>query len=351
MYRFFTITLVVIFLGLTSCEPERVTIQSGVAGFDGYHVGYSWAGEARGTAFEDAGAYIETILKLDEDANILDARMRYFQRSQGYWTTRQSGQASVSVNFSVEPTLATIGNDSVPGDSMFSIFTVNLMSLWAAAVDEDGTVAVTVVEPLTRYRFEMKFPAGFDFRTTMSEVNINSGLLVPVQRTAGGNFIVPETWEDLGNVSIFDFHRYSHVLNDHGIWAGLDGSSTVRAFLQGMGITFAGDAPEAMPVAHGFFGIGGWEGNYDRIAAALIGQNARSNTSLIDWSQERFSVSINEDNFFGVDVPSGATRTVQNSFDGISGATVRMSRESTSYQRALVDAGIISESDVIVGRF
>jgi hypothetical protein len=49
---------------------------------------------------------------------------------------------------------------------------------------------------------------------------------------------------------------------------------------------------------------------------------------------------VNENNEFGVDVQTGATRTIQNSTDGISGATVRMSRESTSYQRALVDAGI-----------
>jgi len=34
-----------------------------------------------------------------------------------------------------------------------------------------------------------------------------------------------------------------------------------------------------------------------------------------------------------------------------SGATVRISRESTSYQRALVEAGILDESDVVIGRF
>ena len=60
---------------------------------------------------------------------------------------------------------------------------------------------------------------------------------------------------------------------------------------------------------------------------------------------------MNGDNFFGIDVVSGATKTAQNSTDGIAGATVRMSRESTSYQRALVKSGIISEEDVIKGRF
>ncbi len=47
------------------------------------------------------------------------------------------------------------------------------------------------------------------------------------------------------------------------------------------------------------------------------------------------------ENFFGIDSASSATKTVQDSMDGISGATVRMSRESTSYQRALVEATFI----------
>jgi Na+-transporting NADH:ubiquinone oxidoreductase subunit NqrC len=66
---------------------------------------------------------------------------------------------------------------------------------------------------------------------------------------------------------------------------------------------------------------------------------------------DRWSKAINDDNFFGVDVVSSATKTAQNSVDGISGATVRISRESTSYQRALVKAGILEEKEVIKGRF
>jgi len=52
-----------------------------------------------------------------------------------------------------------------------------------------------------------------------------------------------------------------------------------------------------------------------------------------------------------VDTVTGATKTVQDSVDTISGATVRMSRESGAYQRALVDAGILEEKDVIKGRY
>jgi len=51
------------------------------------------------------------------------------------------------------------------------------------------------------------------------------------------------------------------------------------------------------------------------------------------------------------DVPTGATKTVQNSIDLITGASVRMSRESNSYQRALVKAGILKEEDVLKGRY
>lgn len=336
---------------LAACEPERVVIETGPAGFAGYHVGYSWSGEAGGTAFEEAGAYIETVLELDEDANILSASMRYWQRVDGFWTTRQSGNALVTVDFSVDPTPATLSSPFVPGDSMFSIYTVSVMSLYAVAVDGDGTVAATIVEPLTRHRFEMKFPPGFDYRVQMNELTLGSGLVVPTVRTAGGAFLSPSTWDELADRHLFDLHEYSHVLNDVGVFADIDGRSSVRSFLGSIGVGFDGDRPVAMSPRYGYFGIGGWRGNYDAIANYLVGRNARTLTSLVDWSPERHRVAINDLNQFGVDVPTGATRTVQDSADGISGATVRMSRESTSYQRALVDAGILSEDDVIVGRF
>jgi len=81
------------------------------------------------------------------------------------------------------------------------------------------------------------------------------------------------------------------------------------------------------------FGLGGWKGNHEAIAQNLIGQDATQLTSLVDWTLPRYAGAVNEDNAFGVDVESGATNTVQNSCDGISGATVRVSRESTSYQK------------------
>ena len=83
----------------------------------------------------------------------------------------------------------------------------------------------------------------------------------------------------------------------------------------------------------------------------MTGRDATSTTSLVNWSVDKFAKGVNDDRQFGVDVVSGATKTAQWSTDGISGATVRMSRESTSYQRALVQAGIIAEDDVIIGRF
>ncbi|TVQ26734.1 MAG: hypothetical protein EA383_04565 [Spirochaetaceae bacterium] len=344
------LVLVAVFL-FSSCEPERVVIESGTAGFDGHHVGYSWAGEANGVPFEESGAFIETILELDEDANILTARVRYWQLVDGYWTTRQSGNAHVTVDFSRTPTPATVGTNYQAGQSMFSIYTANQMSFWAVAVADDGTVAATIVEPLTRYRFEMKFPGDFDFRTEMSELTLGSGLVVPTVRTAGGAWLTPGSWEDLENRHLFELHRYSYVMNDTGVFSEVDGRSSVRAFLQAMGVEFAGDTPISMDPEYGYFGIGGWRGNYEQIERYLVGRNARSVDSLVDWVPDRFNSAINEQNQFGVDVPTGATRTVQNSVDGIAGATVRMSRESTSYQRALVDAGILNESDVIIGRF
>lgn len=85
--------------------------------------------------------------------------------------------------------------------------------------------------------------------------------------------------------------------------------------------------------------------------ASLIGQNATQKPSLVDWSIPRYAGAINAKRQFGIDVQTGATRTAQNSIETISGATIRMSWESTSYQRALVQAGILKETDVIIGRF
>ncbi|TVR66580.1 MAG: hypothetical protein EA427_15965 [Spirochaetaceae bacterium] len=342
----------------TGCEPERIVIDTGAAegagaaGYAGYHVGYSWAGEARDVALEDANSYIETILRLDEDANILEARMRYFQRVDGFWSTRQAGNAQVQVDFSVNPTAGTLGSEYVRGDSMFSIYTVNPMSLYAVAVDGDGTVAAAIVEPLTRYQFEMKFPPGFDFGARVNTLTINSGLSIPTTRTSGGAFLAPDSWDAIAGDHLFNFHFYSHVLYEQGVFAGIGGNSTIRQLLEAMGVEFSDGRPVRKAPSYGYFGLGGWEGNYNAIARYLVGRNARDLTSLVDWSPERRQNAINERNQFGVDVPSGATRTVQNSsVDGIAGATVRMSRESTSYQRALVDAGIIEEEDVIIGRF
>ena len=348
---------VVSLIALVGCEPERVQIGAGPAGFAGRHVGYSWAGEAGGAAFEDANAYIETILELDEDAQILDARMKYWQTVDGFWTTRQSGNAYVAVNHAVDPVPATLP-EYQPGNTMFTIYTTNLMSLYAAAVNDDGVVAATLVEPLTRYRFEWRLAPDFDFDTPMSELTIGSGMTVPTVRASGGAVLPVSSWDELADRHILDLDEhspdlegYSHVIIDEGVFEGLDGSSSIGEFLERMGVEFQDGRPVPMQPRYGYFGIGGWQGNYAAVERYLTGRDARDLRSLVDWSPERYALAINEQNQFGVDVPTGATRTVQNSFDGIAGATVRMSRESTSYQRALVQAGIITEDDVIVGRF
>lgn len=144
---------------------------------------------------------------------------------------------------------------------------------------------------------------------------------------------------------------WSHVITDKGVLRGITAQSSIRAFLEALGVVFADGRPQPKPVQYGYYGIGGWEGNYDAIAAFLVGKNAKSYTSLINWSLPRYAGGINEKNQFGIDVKAGATRTVQDSVNGIAGATVRMSREATSYQRALVAAGILKEPQVIIGRF
>lgn len=351
----FFVLILSLVLATSGCAPEEAGEERGEVredtSFAGRYVGYSWQGEVTGTAFEDTEQFVETILDLDENGVIQNAKMVFFVQKEGFWIPRQSGNAYVDVDFSVDPKPAVPGEDYEPGESMFTIYTADMMAFYAVAVDEPGVVAVAMVDPITRYQFDKKFPQDFDFQIPVSELTIGSSEVVPTIRTSAGGLMKPDEWETLSDQTIFNINPWSHVVNDVGILQGVNESSSTQAFLEALGVEFDGEEPQPMNVAYGYFGMGGWDGNYGAIEESLRGQDATEKTSLIDWSIPRYAGAVNEENIFGVDVESGATRTVQNSIDGISGATTRMSRESTSYQRALVEAGIINEEDVIVGRF
>lgn len=335
---------------IVGCTANDGTTEAGIR--PGRYVGYSWRGEAGGTAREDASQYVETTLEINGEGTITEATMWFWKTADGFWYTRQSGNAYVKADFSVDPQAATPGSDYSPGESMLTVYTADMMSFYATAVDANGTIAVAIVDPITRYQMEMKLPLGADLSVPMGEVTIASGRMVPTIRTSGSGFIKPESFDAIADRSIFSIHdEYSHVVNDQGVLAGVDESSTLREFVAALGVEFEGDSPVAAAPAYGYFGLGGWKGNYDAIAEYLTGRNVTETTSLVNWDVPKFAEGVNDQGQFGTDATSGATRTAQWSVDGISGATVRMSRESTSYQRALVAAGIIEEESVVVGRF
>ena len=344
MKQFITVIILTVLLVL-SCGKN----------YNGTYVGYSWKGEAKGVSLEDATEKIETTLTLDKKGVITDAKMLFYIKAKdGSWYTRQTTTADIGVDFSVNPSPATApveGTPYAPGKSMFTIKVADPMSLWAVAVDANGTVAFTLVEPITRYRFESKLPASFDFSTKIKDMTIGNGLIVPTVRTSAGGYIQVNNWENFANNNILSFYKDPHVITGRGTFSGISAESTIREMLSKAGVVFDGNVPQPKEVTYGFFGLGGWEGNYKAISNFLKGKNATKLTSLIDWKNPRYAPSIDENNFFGLNAVSGATRTVQNSVDGIAGATVRMSRESTSYQRALVAAGILQEKDVVKGRF
>lgn len=317
----------------------------------GRYVGYSWSGEVDGVQLNDASGYIQTIIELDDEWIITDARMLYFVERDGFTIPRQSGNSYVAIDYRVDPTPATPGDDYSPGRSMFTVHNADMMSFYAAGVAADGTAAALLVCPSTRYQYEIKLPPGFDYNTPFGELTVDSGRLVPTVRTSGSGILRPQDWDELSGKNFLDLERYNYVVTIRGTFEGLDASSPTADFLQAMGVEFVGGRPQPQEALYGYFGIGGWAGNYRAIEEYLVGRDAREVTSLVDWSVEEYAAGINENNQFGVDTESGATRTVQNGVDTISGATVRMSRESTSYQRALVQAGILRVSEVIVGRF
>ena len=319
----------------------------------GTYIGYSWKGESTGVELADASQKIETVLTLNDDGDITDASILFWKLSDGSWYTRQDGTARISVDLDVDPVAATPGSEYAKGTSMFDVDTHDMMSLYSVAVGDDGTLALLIVEPVTRYQFELKLPSGYDYDTLLSEITVDGtpGGFIPTVRTSSSGLIKPDAWSELSGKNLFSISYFDHVMQDDGVFEGLTTSSTIQDLLEEIGVTFTMDSPDETAVMYGRHSLGGWQGNYEVIADYLIGKNVSEVTSLVDWSVEKWEGAINDDNFFGIDLEAGATSTAQDSADGIAGATVRMSRESTSFQRALVAAGILSEEDVIIGRF
>ena len=339
----------ILLVTLTACNNKVEEKNS----FAGTYIGYSWKAESKGTILEDATQKIQTILTLDDSGIITDASMLFWKNSGGSWYSRQDGTARISANLDINPVAATPGKDYKKGISMFKIDTHDLMSLYSVIVEADERAALLIVEPVTRYLFEIKLPSGYDYTTEISEIPVDgtAGGFIPTVRASGSGLIKPESWSELSDKNIFSISFYDHVMIDDGPFKGLNEASTVQNLLEAAGVTFVEGKPQEMDIVYGRHSAGGWQGNYENIADFLIGKNASNLTSLVDWSTEKWKNAVNDENFFGVDVASGATKTAQNSMDGISGATVRMSRESTSFQRALVAAGFLTEDEVIKGRF
>lgn len=340
--------LVVLLFVVTACQSKD---------YSGEYVGYSWKDEAKGTLLEDATEKIETKMTLSKDGTITAFEMDFLVLKDGNWIKRNDPTAVVSFDTSVTPVAATLGEDFKQGTSMFDIKVNDTMSLFVVGVDEDGTVAYGVVDPMIRFLLEGKFEADFDYSTTIGELTINNGL-TPTIRTSGGGMIRPSEWAEVENMSILDISIYSHVYNVRGIYEGITNETTLQELLELSGVSFENGQPQPMDASYGYHSIGGWYGNYQAVANHLIGKKATDMTGLVSFTGKAFNgndyaISVNEDNFFGLnkDTVSGATNTIQKSYDTISGATVRMSRENTSFQRALVEAGIIKEEDVIKGRF
>ncbi len=319
----------------------------------GTYVGYSWKGESSGVLLEDASQKIETIITLDADGVITDASMLFWKLKDGSWYSRQDGTARIDVDLTVDPVAATPGSEYAKGTSMFNVDTHDMMSLYSVVVEADGTVGLLIVEPVTRYQFEIKLPAGYDYTTMISELTVDGtpGGFMPTVRTSSSGLLKPSSWTELTGDNLFTISYFDHVMTDAGVFEGLTESSTLQELLESTGVTFTGLVPDEMELTYGRHSMGGWQGNYDAVSEFLIGKNVVDVTSLIDWTVDRWAGGVNSENFFGIDLEAGATKTAQDSADLIAGATVRMSRESTSFQRALVAAGIIAEADVIKGRF
>lgn len=334
------VTLLTIF---TACKEDPR--------YSGEYIGYSWAGEATGVAFEDATQYIKTTLTLDKEGIIVDFEMDFQVKKNDVWMSRLDQESTVSIDYSVVPTASTVGETYSKGNSMFTVSTPDFMSFYAFGVNGEGVLALAIVDPVTRFMFETRLEPGFDYSKKISDLNIENAFSLPTTRVSSFGLVKPTSWDNYALKNVFNMHTYSHVITDEGIFSGITQNTTVKQLCEALGINFVNGIPQEKAADYGYFGLGGWKGNYEAIAEVLIGLNATDLDSLIDWNIERYALGINANNQFGIDIQTGGTKTVQDSFDTTAGATVRMSRESTSFQRALVAAGIITEEQVIIGRF
>ncbi len=342
-------------LVLAGCSPKTTTEPTAtpedVASYEGVWTGISWKGEAKGVTLDEATSKIVTELKVDENNIITEASIDFLNLKDDQWVARNDASAVVTVDYSIDPVAASVDGEAYEkGVSMFDVKTNDMMGFYSVGVDENGTVALLVVDAVARYRFETKIDADFDFTTTLNELKINE-FWTPTVRESSGGLVKAQTLADFDGKSIYELNTFNHVIYDYGVFAGLKDDATLESFLKAAGVTFEEGKPVAMEVAYGFHSQGGWSGNYEAIENFLVGKNITEVTALADFSADRYASAINEDNFFGVDVPTGATKTIQDSYDSISGATVRISRENQSFQRALVDAGILTEEEVIKGRY
>jgi len=342
---------------LADAEAELIAVLGDLTtemdDMSGVYVGYSWKDEDAGVLLEDASQKVETRLTLDADGNILDAKMLFWKLKDGSWYTRQDGTAHITADLSVMPVSATPGSSYAKGTSMFTVDTHDFMSLYAVEVDADGNAGFMFVDPVTRYQYEIYLPSGYDYTTTVGNVTVNGtpGGFIPTVRTSGSGLIKPDSWSELDSKNMFNISYFNHVMTDAGVFEGLSNDSTMQELLEAVGVMFTIGAPNELGLEYGRHSLGGWQGNYEAIEMYLIGKNVMDQMTLVDWEVARWGDAVNNDNFFGIDVVAGSTKTAQDSSDGIAGATVRMSRESTSFQRALVAAGVLTEEDVVKGRF
>jgi hypothetical protein len=319
--------------------------------YEGVYTGYSWKDESKGVSFEDATEYIESKMTLDKNGVIVDFTMDFKVKKGTEWVSRLNQTSTVSIDYTKTPTIATVGEQTINGSSMFTISTTDFMSFYAVGVSSEHVVALMIIDPVTRYMFEAKIPNDFNYDLPISALNVGNGSFIPTIRTSAGGLVKPSTWDSYQTKNVFNISVWSHVLVDSGVFEGVTMTTSVKELLERLDISFVDGKPVEKTATYGFSGLGGWKGNYESIQTYLIGKNVTEMSSLIDWNIEKFALGINSENFFGIDAQAGGTKTAQDSFEGIAGATVRMSRESTSFQRALVKAGIITEEQVIKGRF
>ena len=216
--------------------------------------------------------------------------------------------------------------------SMFDITATDMMSTYAAV--SDGTnVSVAIMGAESRMMYEAVINKTSDAAKGLDDLD---------WKVNKAHYSAHKGSDAKIGTTPFNFGDWEKVAVANGVFKGLstamDSTSTAADLIAKLE---AAGMKDDSKVVSGFHSLGGWYGNYRAIEASLKGKNVNNFKYLWNYDGPQLGSKPNET----TGNITGSTN-IQDSTNGISGATVRTSRENHAFQLALVELGFLKSNEV-----